>query len=123
MRNTFRIANGVAHTGFRDFRPLLPNATSSFGSAALLAGLDANFGRFPDNSDSRDIPLAIVDEGASRADFAGGQVIVRMDPKGNDTWMFILYVQIKFSNKRVKNLQTGNVKLTQDDRQKSFPFP
>ncbi|WIY00500.1 Gmad2 immunoglobulin-like domain-containing protein [Amycolatopsis mongoliensis] len=41
-----RVANGVAHADFRDFRQLIPNATSSFGSAALLAELDATLGQF-----------------------------------------------------------------------------
>lgn len=46
MLKSVRVANGVAHADFRDFRPLLPNATSSFGSTALLAELDATLKQF-----------------------------------------------------------------------------
>ncbi|MDX3189675.1 Gmad2 immunoglobulin-like domain-containing protein [Streptomyces sp. MN03-5084-2B] len=46
MLKSVRVANGVAHADFRDFRTLLPNATSSFGSTALLAELDATLKQF-----------------------------------------------------------------------------
>lgn len=46
MLKSVRVANGVAHADFRDFRSLLPNATSSFGSTALLAELDATLKQF-----------------------------------------------------------------------------
>ncbi len=39
--------NGVAHADFRDFSGVIPNASSSFGSAALLAELDATLKQFP----------------------------------------------------------------------------
>lgn len=41
------LANGVAHVDFRDFSRIIPNASSSFGSAALLAELDATVTQFP----------------------------------------------------------------------------
>lgn len=41
-----RVAGGVAYADFLDFRELIPNATSSFGSAALLAELDATLQQF-----------------------------------------------------------------------------
>jgi hypothetical protein len=44
--NSVRVANDVAHADFRDFSQLIPNATSSAGSAALLAELDATLGQF-----------------------------------------------------------------------------
>ncbi len=40
------LANGVAHVDFRDFSHVIPNASSSFGSAALLAELDATVTQF-----------------------------------------------------------------------------
>jgi hypothetical protein len=42
-----RVADGVAHVDFRDFRNTIPNASSSFGSAALLAELDSTLRQFP----------------------------------------------------------------------------
>lgn len=42
-----RVVSGVAYADFLDFRELIPNATSSFGSAALLAELDATLQQFP----------------------------------------------------------------------------
>lgn len=45
--NSVRVANGVAHADFSDFRQIIPNASSSFGSAALLAELDTTLRQFP----------------------------------------------------------------------------
>lgn len=42
-----RIAAGVAYVDFRDFRRLIPNASSSCGSALLLAQLDRTATQFP----------------------------------------------------------------------------
>ncbi|MGW4213567.1 Gmad2 immunoglobulin-like domain-containing protein [Lentzea sp. NPDC004789] len=41
-----RVADGVAHVDFHDFRNVIPNASSSFGSAALLAELDTTLRQF-----------------------------------------------------------------------------
>jgi hypothetical protein len=35
------VADGIARVSFRDLRPIIPNASSSCGSAALLGALDA----------------------------------------------------------------------------------
>ncbi|MER6763347.1 MULTISPECIES: hypothetical protein [Amycolatopsis] len=88
----------------------------------IAARVDNDFGRFPDNSDNGPFGLEIVDP-ASRDDFAGGQVIVRMDPKGHDTWEFTMYVELQFDNGRKKNVQSENLRLTQDGRQQAFPIP
>jgi hypothetical protein len=42
------VADGVARVSFRDLRPIIPNASSSCGSAALLSALDATIGQFPE---------------------------------------------------------------------------
>jgi spore germination protein GerM len=42
-----RIANGVAHVDFRNFRRIVPNASTSCGSALLLAQLDRTVLQFP----------------------------------------------------------------------------
>ncbi|MCU0479335.1 MAG: GerMN domain-containing protein [Chloroflexi bacterium] len=41
------IVDGIAHVSFGDLRPVLPNASSSCGSAALLAALDATLAQLP----------------------------------------------------------------------------
>jgi len=41
------VAGGIARVSFRDLRLLLPNASSSCGSAALLAALDATLAQLP----------------------------------------------------------------------------
>ena len=46
MLRSVRIANGVAHADFRDLRPVIPNASASAGSAALLAELNATLKQF-----------------------------------------------------------------------------
>jgi len=47
MLRSVRIANGVAHVDFRDFSRVIPNASSSCGSALLLAQLDRTAKQFP----------------------------------------------------------------------------
>lgn len=42
-----RIVEGIAHASFRDLRAAIPNASSSCGSAALLAALDATLAAVP----------------------------------------------------------------------------
>jgi hypothetical protein len=45
--NSVRLADGVAHVDFRDFRKIIPNASTSCGSALLLAQLDRTALQFP----------------------------------------------------------------------------
>jgi Sporulation and spore germination len=47
MLRSVRVTGGTGFADFRDFRRLLPNATSSYGSTALLAELDATLRQFP----------------------------------------------------------------------------
>ncbi len=47
MLRGIRISGGVAYADFRDFRHIIPNASSSAGSAALLDELDATLKQFP----------------------------------------------------------------------------
>jgi spore germination protein GerM len=41
------VTDGIARVSFRDLRPIIPNASSSCGSAALLAALDATLAHVP----------------------------------------------------------------------------
>ncbi len=47
MLRSVRIERGVAYIDFADFSPLVPNASSSCGSALLLAQLDRTATQFP----------------------------------------------------------------------------
>jgi hypothetical protein len=46
MLRSVRIGNGVAHADFRDFSTVIPNASSSTGSAVLVSELDATLKQF-----------------------------------------------------------------------------
>jgi hypothetical protein len=46
MLSSVRIGNGVGHADFRDFSKVIPNASSSTGSAVLLSELDATLKQF-----------------------------------------------------------------------------
>ncbi len=48
MLDRVSVIEGVARVSFRDLRPVIPNASSSCGSAALLSALDATLRRFPE---------------------------------------------------------------------------
>jgi len=41
------VVDGIARVSFRDLRPLIPNASSSCGSASLLAALDGTLAQLP----------------------------------------------------------------------------
>jgi hypothetical protein len=41
------VADGIARVSFHDLRPIIPNASSSCGSAALLGALDATLAQLP----------------------------------------------------------------------------
>jgi Sporulation and spore germination len=58
-----RLAGGVAYVDFRDFRRLIPNASSSCGSALLLAQLDRTVRQFPA------VRAAVYSFGGDRAAF------------------------------------------------------
>ena len=47
MLRGVRLARGVAYVDFEDFRRVIPNASSSCGSALLLAQLDRTATQFP----------------------------------------------------------------------------
>jgi hypothetical protein len=47
MLRSVRVANEVARVDFRDFSQIIPNASASFGSAALMAELDTTLKQFP----------------------------------------------------------------------------
>jgi hypothetical protein len=47
MLRSVRITNGVAYVDFRNFSRVIPNASSSCGSAMLLAQLDRTAKQFP----------------------------------------------------------------------------
>jgi hypothetical protein len=46
MLRSVRIGNGVGHADFRDFSKVIPNASSSTGSAVLMSELDATLKQF-----------------------------------------------------------------------------
>jgi hypothetical protein len=48
------VVDGIARVSFRDLRPLIPNASSSCGGAALLAALDATLAQVPGIRAARD---------------------------------------------------------------------
>jgi hypothetical protein len=47
MLRSVRLSRGIAYVDFRDFRRIIPNASSSCGSALLLAQLDCTATQFP----------------------------------------------------------------------------
>jgi hypothetical protein len=48
MLESVGVEDGVARVSFGDLRPVIPNASSSCGSAALLSALDSTLRQFPE---------------------------------------------------------------------------
>lgn len=63
MLRGVRLAGGIAYVDFRDFRRIIPNASSSCGSALLLAQLDRTATQFPS------VRRAVYSFGGSRRAF------------------------------------------------------
>lgn len=47
MLRSVRLSQGIAHIDFRDFRRVIPGASSPCGRASLLAQLDRTATQFP----------------------------------------------------------------------------
>lgn len=83
------------------------------------AHLDNDFGHFNDRSDEG--PFALNVQNASVIDnVQRGNITIRIDPNGHDTWRFNFFLDMQFSDGRHFSASENGLELTQDRRQQTF---
>jgi hypothetical protein len=85
----------------------------------IAARIDDDFGHFNDHSNNGPFGLLILNP-AEKAELNQGNVTVRIDPNGNDTWRFNFFVDLAFSDGSHLNAEANNLELTQDRQQQAF---
>jgi hypothetical protein len=87
--------------------------------STLAAHIDDDFGRFDDHSDDGPFGLLIVNP-ATKNELRTGNVTVRIDPNGNDTWRFNFALDLLFSDGSHLTAQADGLELSEDQQQESF---
>jgi hypothetical protein len=85
----------------------------------IAARIDDDFGHFNDHSNNGPFGLLIVNPG-DKVDLGQGNVTVRIDPNGNDTWRFNFFLDLMFADGSHLNTEVNNLELTQDRQQQTF---
>ena len=66
-------------------------------SGGMAARVSDTFGPFPDHTNTGPYNLTTINR-ASKDDLQGGNVLLRVDPVGDDTWRFNLLVDLLFDD-------------------------
>ncbi|MGH7933729.1 MAG: hypothetical protein ACREQN_11270 [Candidatus Binataceae bacterium] len=85
----------------------------------IAARIDDDFGHFNDHSNNGPFGLLILNP-AIKNDLRTGNVTVRVDPNGNDTWRFNFSLDLLFSDGGHLNTEADGLELNQDRQQQSF---
>ena len=85
----------------------------------IAARIDDDFGVFHDHSDYGPFGLLVINP-APKELLTQGNVVIRVDPNGNDTWRFNFFLDLTFSDNSHLNAQVDGLELTQDRQQQAF---
>lgn len=85
----------------------------------IAARIDNDFGHFDDNSDSGPFGLLIKNQ-SSKAVLQAGNVMIRIDPNGHDTWRFNFFLDLVFDDGSRLSGGADGLELTQDRRDQTF---
>ena len=88
----------------------------SDGTVAALISDD--FGRFPDHSDNGPFDLTTYD--AQKDQLTGGQVQIRIDPVGDDTWRFNFFIDLLFDDASHLTATGSGLDMDQDRNQQTY---
>lgn len=87
----------------------------------IAARVDSDFGHFNDNSDNGPFGVIIKNRSA-KSNMEAGNVTVRIDPNGHDTWKFNFYLQLFFDDGTNLGCEKEGLVLSQDRREATFPI-
>lgn len=85
----------------------------------IAARIDDDFGIFKDHTDHGPFGLLIFNP-APKEKLAQGNVVIRIDPDGNDTWRFNFFLDLAFDDNSHLNTQVDGLELTDERQQQVF---
>jgi hypothetical protein len=89
------------------------------GDGTIAARIDDDFGVFHDHSTHGPFGLLVVNP-TTKDSLTRGNVIVRIDPSGNDTWRFNFFLDLAFSDGSHINTEADGLELTDERQQQAF---
>jgi hypothetical protein len=85
----------------------------------IAARIDDDFGHFNDHSDNGPYGLLILNP-ADKSDLTQGNVTIRVDPNGDDTWRFNFFLDLIFADGSHLNTEANNLELNENRQQQTF---
>ncbi|MGH6838241.1 MAG: hypothetical protein ACREDT_05495 [Methylocella sp.] len=85
----------------------------------IAARIDDDFGIFKDHTDHGPFGLLIVNP-APKEKLNQGNVVIRIDPDGDDTWRFNFFLDLAFDDGSHLNTQVDGLELTDERQQQVF---
>lgn len=85
----------------------------------IAARIDDDFGVFHDHNNNGPFGLLVVNPTTKDA-LTRGNVTVRIDPNGNDTWRFNFFLDLLFSDGSHLNSEAEGLELKEDRQQQTF---
>jgi hypothetical protein len=82
----------------------------------LVARVSDTFGPFHDQTSSGPFALEVLNK-VDSSRLEGGKVLIRIDPKGNDTWRFNFLVELHMDDGSVLNASADGVELNEGTEQ------
>jgi hypothetical protein len=93
--------------------------TARQGDGTIAARIDDDFGHFNDHSDNGPFGLKVINQ-STKDTLEEGNVTIRVDPNGNDTWRFNFAVDLVFDDGSHLLTDEDGLELTQDRQQQMF---
>jgi hypothetical protein len=85
----------------------------------IAARIDSDFGHFDDHSDNGPFGLVIKNQSKKEV-LQTGNVTIRIDPNGHDTWKFNFYLDLIFDDGSRLSGGADGLDLNQDRRETTF---
>jgi len=89
----------------------------------LVARVSDTFGHFDDQTSNGPFSLELLGQ-PSKSSVEGGTVLIRIDPKGNDTWRFNFVVKLHFDDGSILSPSADGIELNEhEEQQQTFGIP
>ena len=85
----------------------------------LSAIISDDFGHFNDHSDNGPYGL-VIENPSTRESLQRGNIMIRIDPNGHDTWRFNFTLDLYFSDGSHLGGTVSGIELTQNRQQQTF---
>jgi hypothetical protein len=88
----------------------------------VIARAEDTWGGFPNNSRNGPYDLVVV-ERAKKSDVESGSFTIRIDPAGNDTWRFNVFLNLRFSDDSHLAAEEEALQLSSSQNENTFGIP